>query len=228
MGAQRLGEVLKTWEGRVPETGEGEPEESARRRILRAKNEALFGPRFADKTFENYVVYSGKKQENCVSVCRSYASKLPEVARKGYTLTLVGNPGTGKNHLAYAIGRAVLGADYGLEVVTFLKVMRRIKTAWTTHEEREQEIIDCYSRVPFLILEEIGVQYGSETEKIFLFEILDTRYKLCKPYVLTSNLDQGEFRKYLDFDGHARIWDRLYETGTILYFDWESYRGRVQ
>ena len=57
-----------------------------------------------------------------------------------------------------------------------------------------------------------------------LFQILNHRYEWNLPYILTSNLPVKEFRRYIDFDGSERIWDRLNEQGKILVFDWESYR----
>jgi DNA replication protein DnaC len=74
-----------------------------------------------------------------------------------------------------------------------------------------------------LILDEIGVQFGSETERNLLFDVLNERYEDCKPTLLLSNLPKQDVAKYLG----ERVMDRLREDGgRVVVFDWESHRGR--
>jgi len=221
--------ILDTWKDRADSAPEEKrEEESVRQRILSSRFRTLFGKRFREKTFDTYQVYGPEAQRNwmesCARACRQYAENLGKALSGGLGLVLVGNSGTGKNHLVYAIAREVVKADYKLEVRTFLELMGEIRTCWDFHVQKEQEIIDRYVSVDFLILEEIGIQFGSPTEKIYLFEIIDQRYKAAKPTILTSNLTEREFREYIDFDGKQRIWDRLYETAIVLHFNWPSYR----
>ena len=73
-----------------------------------------------------------------------------------------------------------------------------------------------------LILDEVGVQFGSDAEKLILFEIINTRYQDMKPTILISNLTLVELGKYIG----ERVVDRMREGGgAILSFDWDSYRG---
>ena len=76
-----------------------------------------------------------------------------------------------------------------------------------------------------LILDEVGVQFGSETEKLMLFDVLNERYEKRKPCVLLSNLAIDDVKAFLG----ERVFDRLREDGgEAVAFDWESYRGRKQ
>ena len=45
-----------------------------------------------------------------------------------------------------------------------------------------------FIRPDLLILDEVGVQFGSETEKMILFEIINGRYEQLKPTIVISNL----------------------------------------
>ena len=44
-----------------------------------------------------------------------------------------------------------------------------------------------FIRPDLLILDEVGVQFGSETEKMILFEIINGRYEQLKPTIVISN-----------------------------------------
>jgi DNA replication protein DnaC len=65
------------------------------------------------------------------------------------------------------------------------------------------------------------VQFGSDTEKLLLFDILNERYERRRPTILMSNLPRDEVSSYLG----ERVFDRLREDGgEFISFTWESYR----
>ncbi|MNL75123.1 DNA replication protein DnaC [compost metagenome] len=73
-----------------------------------------------------------------------------------------------------------------------------------------------------LVLDEIGVQHGTDTERMLMFSILNERYNQMKPTILISNLAREPLEKYLG----ERAFDRMREGGgRMVVFDWESYRG---
>jgi DNA replication protein DnaC len=75
-----------------------------------------------------------------------------------------------------------------------------------------------------LILDEVGVQFGSDTEKLLLFDVLNERYEQRKPTLLLSNLALDGVKAFLG----ERIYDRLREDGAeAVVFDWDSWRGRI-
>lgn len=68
------------------------------------------------------------------------------------------------------------------------------------------------------------MQFGSETEKLILFEILNGRYEHVLPTILISNLTETELIQYIG----TRCHDRLQEGGgASLSFLWESYRRQA-
>jgi DNA replication protein DnaC len=109
---------------------------------------------------------------------------------------------------------------YSIVCKYFYDLMDEIKD-W---EIRSLDIINACKRTEFLIIQEIGLQFDTVNERKVLFQILNYRYENNLPFILTANLPMKEFRKYIDFDGYERIWDRLNKQGKILVFDWESYR----
>jgi DNA replication protein DnaC len=106
---------------------------------------------------------------------------------------------------------------------TVASLLRHIKATYAKDSQRtEQDAIDDLLRPDLLILDEVGVQVGSEHEKLLMFEVLNGRYQELRPTVLISNLDVAELEAFL---GH-RVMDRYRECGSVLAFDWQSHRGQ--
>ena len=179
--------------------------------------------RFMGRTFEHFAA-TEQRQKLALSVCRAYASKWAEKRKQGASLVLTGSPGTGKTHLACAIGSAVITQH--LNPVLFCSastMMRSIKQTYSKDSQiDEQEVIDEFAGVSLLIVDEVGVQIGSGCEKFLMFEIFNERYQSMRPTILISNLSTGELEKYLG----ERIMDRYRECGSVLAFNWSSHRGQ--
>ena len=72
-----------------------------------------------------------------------------------------------------------------------------------------------------LVIDEVGAQFGSDTEKLFIFDIIDGRYQDMKPTILISNLDIAGIKDVIG----ERCVDRLREGGgSMIAFNWESSR----
>ena len=177
--------------------------------------------RFEKASFENYEQTEANAKAK--RFCQAYANKWQERKAKGGGLILCGKPGTGKNHLACAIINHVI-EQYQDEALltTALRIARKVKSSWNKNaEESEEQVMRTYIVPNLLVIDEIGVQFGSEAEKIILFEIINERYEAMKPTILISNLSQQELGAYVG----ERIVDRMREGGgAMIAFDWESYR----
>jgi len=103
------------------------------------------------------------------------------------------------------------------------EMIRRIRESYRREShESEQYLIEDYATVPLLVVNEIGVQFGTDAEKNLLFEVLDLRYENMLPTVFISNLSIQGIR---DFVG-GRVIDRMLENGKVVEFTWESYRRK--
>jgi len=157
--------------------------------------------------------------------CRGYATTFRDRLAAGDNLLMLGNYGTGKNMLAACICNEVAMQGFTAVHTTVLKMLRRIKTTWRKDsKELEQDVIDSFALPDLLVVDEIGVQFGSEAEKILTFEALNGRYEERKPTIIISNLTAiGQLEAYLG----ERVLDRMREGATgVLNFTWDSYRGR--
>lgn len=74
-----------------------------------------------------------------------------------------------------------------------------------------------------LIVDEIGRQFGTDTERMILFEIINERYEQRKPIIAITNLDGPNLSEFV---GAAAL-DRLKENGEAVCFDWRSMRSEI-
>lgn len=179
--------------------------------------------RFKDRTLSTFNAET-HEQKKAIEICQKYADSFDDVMKTGRSGIFIGKPGTGKTHLSVGIALHALEKGHTVLFTTVLRAIRRIKDTWAKgSEESESEAIDAFVFPDLLILDEVGVQFGSEFEKNMLFDILNERYEKRKPTLLLSNLEVQEVKNYLG----ERVFDRLKEdSGMRIAFTWESHRGK--
>jgi len=184
---------------------------------------AAIPERFKDRTLESYVAKTSG-QKKALAFATEYAKNFDLVLKEGRSAIFVGKVGTGKTHLAIGIALSIMQQQRSALFVTVQRLIRRVKDSWHTKEETESQVVDVFASPDLLVLDEVGVQFGSEFEKQVLFDVLNTRYENRKPSILLSNIPKEQLSDYLG----ERVTDRLRENGgKVIGFDWESYRRNL-
>ena len=228
--------INKTFESRCPACEQENLEKNQKEEAEKEKQEnfmkikslfhgAAIPKRFESKSFETYIA-NGEKEKYALKVCKKYADNFEARLEAGGGLVLCGMPGTGKTHLAAAIANQVISENMNTVVFSsVISAMRRVKSTYSRDSiESEDYAIKSFTSPDLLILDEVGVQFGSDAEKIILFEIINIRYQDMKPTILISNLSIDDLKDYIG----DRVIDRMYEgKGAVISFDWESYRKNI-
>jgi DNA replication protein DnaC len=143
-------------------------------------------------------------------------------ARSTSSLILAGTVGTGKTLLAQALAQDLQKERRDFVFSTARQIIRNIRSTWKRDSERsEDEVIAMYVNADYLFIDEIGIQYGTESEQIAMFDIINGRYEYQKPTILITNLDIVGLKEIMG----ERIIDRLRQDGgELLAFNWESLR----
>lgn len=204
-----------------------EAEKEAQDRHLRWQRklgEAGIPERFKNRSLACYTA-SGEGQKRALEFATNYADQFGEVLKTGRGAIFCGKPGTGKTHLSIGIALAVMERGGSAMFTTVQRMILRVKDSWRKNsEESESDVLNMLVYPDMLIIDEIGVQFGSEFEKNFMFLLLNERYEKRRPTILLSNLTAAEVKAFLG----ERIYDRLREDGgQCVSFDWASHRGRA-
>lgn len=197
--------------------------EDARRRMEHLIECAAVPARFVGRSFDNFQATT-EDQRNALTITREYVEDFEHNAKRGNSLIFSGLPGTGKSHLATAALQALMPEHCGL-YITCMGVIRAVRGTWRKDSERsETEVLNILADVPLLVLDEIGVQYGTDGEQTILFDVLDRRYRDMKPSIFLTNQNKKGFKEFIG----ERTFDRLTETARWVPFDWPSYRPQAR
>lgn len=198
-----------------------EEEADRQRRMEQRLSTSGIPLRFRDRTFENFVADTPEKQ-NALKVAQDFAEGFDEHFRAGTTVVFSGKPGTGKSHLAIAAAMSVMSTGTAM-YLNALDLVRMVRETWRRDSEMtESAVLHELSTVSLLVIDEIGVQYGTEGEQVILFDVLNRRYRDLMPTILLTNLGAKGMKEFLG----ERSFDRLREGGIWVAFDWESHRGK--
>ena len=180
-------------------------------------------PRFMKATLGGYRV-GNPMQGKALAFCETFVSEFAKVRETGRSAMFIGKPGTGKTHLAVGILRALADdRNFKGRIISAMAMFRRVKETWSRDAiEKETDAIFSFIEPHLLVIDEVGVQFGSAAEANLFYEIVNERYVRMLPTILISNLSPDEVKNAVG----DRVYDRLRDNGgRIIPFGWESARG---
>ncbi len=150
-----------------------------------------------------------------------------ELARCGYikehrNIIFLGKSGTGKTHMATALGIEACKNDFRTRFITCYGLANELIEA---REDRElQRLLKRYSRYDLLILDELGYVPFSKEGAELIFQVLAERHERGS-LIITTNLGFADWTKIFgDPIMTAALLDRLTHRAHIINCTWESYR----
>jgi len=137
-------------------------------------------------------------------------------------IILAGNPGTGKSHLATALGVEACARG---KKVRFWRVTELVTALMEAREERVLARMKSHlAKLDLLILDELGYVPASQLGAELLFDVISSAYERTS-VIVTTNL---AFERWVEVLGSERLTgaalDRLTHRCHILECNGESYR----
>ncbi len=137
---------------------------------------------------------------------------------------LMGPPGTGKTHIAQAIGYAAVKQGRSVLYRSIFDTVRDF-----LHEEAIDEhhkTLVRYLKPDLLIIDDMGMKQLPKRSGEYFFEIIMRRHQI-KSTMMTSNRPLEDWGKLIgDVPSASAILDRFLESAEILNFQGRSYRLR--
>jgi DNA replication protein DnaC len=155
--------------------------------------------------------------------------KVLELARGEWieqraNVCLVGSPGTGKTHLATALGLAACRQGKRVRFTTAAALVTRLEEAQKQYQL--DRVLNGLDRTDLLICDELGYLSFSRVGAELLFQVFADRYER-RSLLVTSNLAFSEWGQI--FQGErmtAALLDRLTHRCHIFEMNGESFRFR--
>lgn len=137
-----------------------------------------------------------------------------------------GNPCTGKNHLAAAIGNQIIRNGKSILIATLPDLMIRVRETYQKGAKTiESQLISGLCEVGLLVQDGVGAQCNNLNEELITFQVVDRLSSNKKPVGILTNLNFDELAKTLG----DRVIDRLrMGSPTVINFTWESSRRQVK
>ena len=138
---------------------------------------------------------------------------------------LFGPAGSGKTLLA-SIFLQELMLKYALPgrfIDLSRQFFQRLKRSYDNADElygTSGQILDELVNVPFLVIDDFGVQRNTEWESEMLYTLIDSRYAEERVTIITSNADIKDYKKV----ALGRVYSRILEMCKIVQVDLPDYR----
>lgn len=140
--------------------------------------------------------------------------------KKPSNLVIIGPAGVGKTHIATALCHDSLIKGHQTIFITLFDLVAKLSKA-----NHSFSLIEYYSKVPVLCIDELGYLIPTKEQADWIFQIISKRTELTTS-IITTNLIPSNWGKIFDSVTASAILDRLSLNGKFITFEGRSYRSK--
>src|SRR3954451_4171009 len=166
-------------------------------RAGRMEGRAQIPPLYQNASFDNFVVpgpenpIARRELTNVLLAVKNYVRDFPNESRPG--LLLIGEPGTGKTHLAVAAMRRIIEKGFECLFCDYQTLLDRIRSGYdpsSNSSNKEAYRIALESEV--LLLDDLGAHRVTDWVEDTVTSIVTSRCNNRKALIATTNLPDGD------------------------------------
>ena len=155
--------------------------------INRIYKENYVGRNIQNLNFENF--YSDQNNQYAIKVARDFTSKnKANIQANGLIIT--GKSGVGKTHLAGAIANRLIEDDKIVLMGRLTTLLDMIKETFRDNTKSENELIELYSNVDMIIIDDLGTERISSWALEKLYTIIQNRCENRLPIIITTRFNK--------------------------------------
>ena len=136
----------------------------------------------------------------------NFAANFGRFRKDGAGLLLHGSSGTGKTFTSACIANAVIDQGYTVMLSNFASLVARIQAETYKGQNTMREVERC----DLLIIDDLGIERSSSYMQEQVYNVIDARYRLGKPMVVSTNIVACELANPRDVSCE-RIYSRILE-----------------
>ena len=140
-----------------------------------------------DYQFENFIITGTNKKE--VEIAKKITEKCINKNQKN-GLIITGKSGVGKTHLATAILNKLTEKDLLVLMGRLILLLDVIKDTFKDSSSKEKDIIELYSKVDMLIIDDLGTERISSWALEKLYTIIENRNENKLPIIVTTRFNK--------------------------------------
>ena len=201
----------ETQQRREEENKRKDAEEKLDRKIAEEQFLKSVGPRYRDKSFQNYRADAAGLDKKHVELIMSMAENFPMFLQDGTGGLVMGSYGCGKTHLEVALGRELIRNGYRVKFFQASKLYTDYVEAFSWKERRSPTaVIEDACDADLIILDDVGINtLDSDKDNFvkFIYALINHCYNQKKPILISTNLKEEELIAAVTM----RVYDRIKE-----------------
>lgn len=183
--------------------------------------------KFCNKTIKDFDTFGKKSLGQIKTFVQDYLNNLENNVEENNGICFIGSNGVGKSFLSCIILKEMYRHRYSCRRVTFSAYISAYTESWgATKSDRdviEQDLLEKYKGVEFLVLEEIGKEIDSKIAKPILEDLLRYREEHGLVTIICTNLTPSTIKELYG----ASICSLINGNMTVIVIDSEDKRQEV-
>lgn len=172
--------------------------------IDRIKKSSLIESKFRDASFKSF--QRNQDNEKIFRIASRYVENFEKMQEENQGILFYGDVGTGKSFTAAVIANELLVRKKTVIMTSFVNILQEIKDL----DADEEGYMSRLNSASLLIIDDLGAERNTDFALEKVYSVIDSRYRVKKPLILTTNLNLRDMQQTDDMR-YKRIYDRIFE-----------------